>query len=66
MVIKNANQNETRERLLNYINQRGGKYVFVASKIGVDASVMSRFRHGANLWDDSLEKLNSFLLSEGF
>jgi len=66
MKINNGNQEETRQALLRYINERGSKYCYVAARIGLTAPVISRFRHGANLWDESLLKLQEFLKSEGF
>jgi hypothetical protein len=64
--ITRFNQNECRDRLFTYINQKGAKYIYVAAKIDVTPYVLSRFRHGGLLWDITLDKLDNFLKGEGF
>lgn len=66
MRITNSNQDSYRQRLFKYINERGAKYVFVASHIGVPPYVVSQFRHGRNLYDESVSKLDLFLKNAGY
>jgi len=64
--ILTTDQDAYRQRLYKYINERGTKYIFVAAKIGVPPYVLSQFRHGRNIWDESLDKLDQFLRSENY
>ena len=66
MRITNSDQDSYRQRLFKMINERGTKYVFVATQIGLPPYVMSGFRHGRNIWDEHLMKLDEFLISQGY
>ena len=65
--VKNSNQAELKQRLLNFINEKGTKFCYVAAQIDVPHSVLSHFRYGRrNLWDTTAEKLDLFLKSENY
>lgn len=55
-------QEQLRQKLINYCEQNGIKYVFVAKKIGVSRSLISKFIHNKYmLRPRHVEKLEQIL-----
>lgn len=52
-------QQEVREKLLDRTGRE--TQASVAKKIGVPTSVISKFKNGQELWDDTLVALNDYL-----
>ena len=67
MKISNSNQSGLRERLLDFHNQKGVKWIFIADKLEISKFTMSDFKAGrANLHDGPRKRLEEYLGSEGF
>ena len=55
-------QQELREKLLNYVKENGLKYNYIAKKIGISKCHMSLFiNNKRNFKKDKLEKLKEIL-----
>ncbi|WP_078054748.1 helix-turn-helix domain-containing protein [Clostridium tepidum] len=56
-------QEDLRQRLINYCTKNGTKYVFVAKKIGISKSLVSKFIHNKYiLRQETVEKLEKLLM----
>jgi len=55
-------QSEVREKFRYYLKTYGLKCNFVAKQLGIDVSLLNKYKLGtANLNEEQLEKLNDFL-----
>ena len=62
MVIKMQDKQELiREKLNLIIKTQGIRANFISQQIGVHPSLISRFRKGKELWNETLELLEKFL-----
>ena len=55
-------QSEVREKFRYYLSNYGLKCNFVAKQLGIDVSLLNKYKLGtANLKEEQLQKLNDFL-----
>lgn len=55
-------QSEVREKFRYYLKTYGLKCSFVAKQLGIDVSLLNKYKLGtANLNEEQLQKLNDFL-----
>ena len=61
------NQDEVRERLINFLTDKGVKQQFISDKINLPASVLSQYKKGKKeLFLEHLNLLDEFLIREGY
>ena len=59
-------QEDVRQRLIDYISE-GVKMTYVSKNVNIPDYILCRLKHDKKqLYDESLEILNGFLLSKGF
>ena len=55
------NQENVRQKFINYLNTYGVKLIYVATKIDIPYYILSQFKFGRNVWNESLLKLDKYL-----
>jgi len=60
-------QESVRNRLIQYIGEKGVKMIFISRKVGVPDYLMAKFKTAKReLWQESLGRLDQFLKNENY